>query len=830
MESRLLSLVESHGKSMICLYKHRRMAITAEDICLDRVLLIQKGFAVEEVTPENDLQIPGSDVTVQITLCDASLLVQLPFGSQTQMFLQEIRKRCSPGNKTAMVVDPELSTDGEVKAAPTYGHQNLSRPKTASEMVQSSNESASEWTQCLCTRPSGLRDTHIHSWLKQKENSYTRIQSFRFFVGTYNVNGQSPRESLQPWLSQEGEPPDVYCVGFQELDLSKEAFFFNDTPKEEEWFKAVTESLHPGAKYAKVKLVRLVGILLLLYVRTELAMNVSEVEAETVGTGIMGRMGNKGGVAIRFQFHNTTVCIVNTHLAAHPEEYERRNQEVRDICARMQFHQLESSRPLLAINGHDVVFWLGDLNYQLEGQEMEHVKKLIRARDFQALHQHDQLKIQLGAQVVFEGFREGDISFQPTYKYNPGSDDWDDSEKCRVPAWCDRILWRGKSVSQLSYRSHMTLKNSDHKPVSAVFDVGVKVVDEKCYRKAFEDIVRSLDKKENASIPSVTLSKSKFLFKDVKFLQLQVKSFTICNGPVPCQFEFINKPSEDTYCKPWLIAKPNKGFLLPDSKLVIELELFVNKSTVTALNSGEDKLDDILVFHLDRGKDYFLSVSGNYLTSCFGCPIQALCFMKEPIREMLPEAIRELTLMPLSTDDAFQDEKPLDIPKELWMMVDRLYRDACQQEDLFQQPGLRAEFEQIRDWLDTGTLDELGPISSNHSVAEALLLFLESLPEPVVCSKLYRNSLECANSYKMSSQVISMLPRCHQNVFRYLVAFLRELLRHTGKNHLDVNILGSIFGGLLLRPPPGHSKPSTAEKQKAQQFIQQFLCHEGTTL
>ena len=46
---------------------------------------------------------------------------------------------------------------------------------------------------------------------------------------------------------------------------------------------------------------------------------------------------------------------------------------------------------------------------------------------------------------VFQGFSEGMLDFAPTFKYDMFSEDYDTSEKARVPAWCDRVLWKRNS-------------------------------------------------------------------------------------------------------------------------------------------------------------------------------------------------------------------------------------------------------------------------------------------------------------------------------------------------------------------------------------------------
>ena len=65
--------------------------------------------------------------------------------------------------------------------------------------------------------------------------------------------------------------------------------------------------------------------------------------------------GNKGGVAIRLSVHNSSICLVTSHLAAHMEQVDRRNQDFKDISERMVFSngQPDVNSNIVTISGHE---------------------------------------------------------------------------------------------------------------------------------------------------------------------------------------------------------------------------------------------------------------------------------------------------------------------------------------------------------------------------------------------------------------------------------------------------------------------------------------------
>ena len=83
------------------------------------------------------------------------------------------------------------------------------------------------------------------------------------------------------------------------------------------------------------------------------------------------------------------------------------------------------------------------MNYRID-QRREAVIAAVKAGDLEHLVIHDQLRKEMKFNRGFRlrTFSEGPLNFAPTYKYDRRSDEYDTSEKARVPAWCDRVLWR----------------------------------------------------------------------------------------------------------------------------------------------------------------------------------------------------------------------------------------------------------------------------------------------------------------------------------------------------------------------------------------------------
>jgi hypothetical protein len=75
-----------------------------------------------------------------------------------------------------------------------------------------------------------------------------------------------------------------------------------------------------------------------------------------------------------------------------------------------------------------------------------------------------------------QGFQESEITFGPTFKLYPNSAAYNTA---RTPSYTDRILWRQMPQQSticcepVAYESLISVDMSDHRPVSATFNLHV---------------------------------------------------------------------------------------------------------------------------------------------------------------------------------------------------------------------------------------------------------------------------------------------------------------------------------------------------------------------
>lgn len=130
---------------------------------------------------------------------------------------------------------------------------------------------------------------------------------------------------------------------------------------------------------------------------------------------------------------------------------------------------------------HELIILNGDLNYRIDTMSRDTVVIAVKQGNLSKLLDRDQLLVARRRRPDFKlrAFEEMPITFAPTYKYDVGTDNYDTSEKKRSPAWCDRLLYRGKGrIEQVDYRRH-EVRVSDHRPVTGKFRLTIKKISPK---------------------------------------------------------------------------------------------------------------------------------------------------------------------------------------------------------------------------------------------------------------------------------------------------------------------------------------------------------------
>ncbi|KAG6390743.1 hypothetical protein SASPL_148488 [Salvia splendens] len=478
-------------------------------------------------------------------------------------------------------------------------------------------------------------DSTLRQQLSERADMYTRRDKVTIMIGTWNVSqGRASETALKSWLGSSAvSDVDIVVVGLQEVEMgagflamsaARETVGLEGSAVGQWWLDHIGNTLNERTVFERVGSRQLAALLIAVWVRKTVRPHVGDLDVAVVACGLGRAIGNKGGVGLRLRVHDRLICFVNCHLAAHLEAVNKRNADFDHIFRTMTFSRSsaaagvssanqavktsnqttptspEEARPDLA--EADMVIFNGDLNYRLFGISYDEARDLVSQRSFDWLRQKDQLRAEMKAGKVFQGMREAILMFPPTYKFEigkPGLGGYDSGEKKRIPAWCDRVLYRDNkegtttkecsldcpviaSISQ--YDACMDVVESDHKPVRCKLNLDIAHVDKAVRRQEFakilvtnEDIRSSIEELRFIPDTSVSTDTIELQNQDTFCFKITNPSHEHCVFfKIACLGLCANA---DPNCRPrgsfgfprWLHVAPAAGLIQPEQEVDVSV-------------------------------------------------------------------------------------------------------------------------------------------------------------------------------------------------------------------------------------------------------------------
>lgn len=121
------------------------------------------------------------------------------------------------------------------------------------------------------------------------------------------------------------------------------------------------------------------------------------------------------------------------------------------------------------------------------------------------------------------------------------------------------------------------------------------------------------------------------------------------------RFEFRGKEdSGSKICEPWLHVEPTHGELITGDSLSIRFKVLIDVHQAWWMHrkqkvSNSKVALDILVLHVENGRDIFITVLGEYRPSCFGFSVETLSRLPQPVYELDLKDILQIVSVSLSS-------------------------------------------------------------------------------------------------------------------------------------------------------------------------------------
>eukprot|EP00474_Spongospora_subterranea_P009913 CRZ10371.1 hypothetical protein [Spongospora subterranea] len=314
------------------------------------------------------------------------------------------------------------------------------------------------------------------------------MSSLKILFAVWNLNGRpisDSKDNLRKWLTPDADgQPDLFVIGMQELPALAVTTLFS-TPDTDNLSLQYQSQIEPTIKsiippgYGRLICNEFGAMSIDIYIKDNKRHHVKELATRACGVGILGGLGQKGGLSVRMSYMGHSLCILSCHLAANDGARDTRDAQCSELWTNIQYCN-ESGRPV-SVSDHEHVIMMGDLNYRMQAPSnvvVDLIRKgggMISSKDIAI---YDEILNDSGRGPKSKGLTEMPINFPPTFKYIPFSDQLNSQD--RVPSYTDRILYRPpkptgqpSAMKCLLYDSVQSCLCSDHKPVMALFEWNV---------------------------------------------------------------------------------------------------------------------------------------------------------------------------------------------------------------------------------------------------------------------------------------------------------------------------------------------------------------------